>query len=169
MSGRAYAAGPLPPPGWIYDPTTMQTRWWDGARWTEHVLPMAPDQTAVYGFNPRARPASSSANAPAKASLILILIQLLGGLVFVGLTIVFFTTGAQFWQFLYLLNALGWVSIVSTIAAFVLAIIGSVIAVRRPTRKREAVFALVFSSLLIVLMIARMVTAPGQFGPLEWG
>ncbi|WP_426324995.1 DUF2510 domain-containing protein [Microbacterium sp. E-13] len=169
MSGGAYATGPLPPAGWIYDPTTMQTRWWDGARWTEHVLPTAPKETAVYGFNPRARPTSTSANGPAKASLILILIQLLGGLVFVGLTIVFFTMGAQFWGFLYLLNALGWVSIVSTIAAFVLAIIGTVIAVRRPTRKREAVFALVFSSLLILWMVARLVMAPGQFGPLEWG
>lgn len=169
MSGDAYAVGPLPPPGWIYDPTTMQTRWWDGARWTEHVLPTAPTETAVYGFNPRARPTSTSQNGPAKASLILILIQLLAGMAFVGLTVAFFTTGAQFWEFLYLLNALGWVSIVTTTAAFVLAIIGTVIAVRRPTRKREAMFALVFSSLLILLMIARLVASVGPFGTLEWG
>ncbi|MBW9108897.1 hypothetical protein [Microbacterium ureisolvens] len=36
-----------------------------------------------------------------------------------------------------------------------LAIVGTVIAVRRPTRKREAVFALVLTSLAVLWLIAR--------------
>ena len=40
------------------------------------------------------------------------------------------------------------------LSAFVLAIVGLVIAVSRPTKKRESVFALVVSSLLIIGVIA---------------
>ena len=40
------------------------------------------------------------------------------------------------------------------LSAFVLAIVGVVIAVSRPTKKRESVFALVVSSLLITGVIA---------------
>ena len=30
----------MPGPGW-YDDGTGQTRWWDGAAWTQHVAPVA--------------------------------------------------------------------------------------------------------------------------------
>ncbi|HEY1653439.1 MAG TPA: RDD family protein [Acidimicrobiales bacterium] len=37
-----------PPPGWYPDPSGQAgTRWWDGARWTEHVS--APPPPAYYG------------------------------------------------------------------------------------------------------------------------
>lgn len=165
MSGDAYTVGQLPPAGWIYDPSTAQTRWWDGSRWTEHVLPTAPADTAVYGFHPRAR-ALTSANGPAKASLILILIQLLGGFALAGLGFFIGASGGQLWQFIDLLNVVGTLRIFMIVAAFVLAIIGTVIAVQRPTRKREAVFALVFSSLLILWMIVRLVASFATYGTL---
>lgn len=39
LSGEVTMAGALPPPGWLFDPYTSQTRWWNGLAWTEHVLP----------------------------------------------------------------------------------------------------------------------------------
>lgn len=30
-----------PPPGWYNNPEGEGTRWWDGAKWTEHVQPPA--------------------------------------------------------------------------------------------------------------------------------
>ncbi len=103
-------------------------------------------------------------NGPARASLVVILAQLIGGLA-LG---VLFAIGAATASPLVLVTVLVLVPVVGmsmTIAAFVLAIIGLVIAVRRPTRKREAVFALVFTSLTIVLMIVRTL-ALGTYG---WG
>lgn len=168
MSSEIGAAAQLPPAGWIYDPATAQTRWWDGVRWTEHVLP--PESVAgtapVYGFDPRQRPRLPSANGPAKASLILILIQLLGGLALFILGIAAGAASAQWWQFIEILTIISVLSFLMTIAAFVLAIIGTVIAVRRPTRKREAVFALVFTSLTIGWMILRSVVSIVAYGSL---
>jgi hypothetical protein len=71
----------------------------------------------------------SSANGPAKASLALILISLLG-----GVAVYFFVA--------LLFSALG------------LAVVGLVIAVRRPIKKQESVIALVVSVLLIAGVIA---------------
>jgi hypothetical protein len=162
----APAVGALPPPGWIYDPTTMQTRWWDGARWTEHVLPTAPTETAVFGFNGRAPTDPTAVNGPAKASLILILILALGFLAALGLGFAAGAAGMPAWQLADVIAVAGVVEIFLTVAAFVLAIIGTVVAVRRPTRKREAVFALVFSSLLILWTVARIVTSFAVIGTL---
>lgn len=95
---------------------------------------------------PQAPPTSK--NGPAKASLILLLLLVLG-------------VGAVFWflsgQDPAVAAVLGLLNIAMVLAAFILAIIGLVIAVRRPTKKRESVFALVLSSLLMVFTAARLV------------
>ena len=215
-----------PPAGWLLDTTTGQTRWWDGAQWTEHVKPAesrdpevpltraalraaaqessvaredatrtqehtesvagretsgnrvaagaaVPSSTtastggpayvqpsaysppASYrGSQPQpyayARQPLTSKNGPAKASLILILLLVLG----VG-AIVWLLSG----QDPGLALLLGLVNIVMVLAAFVLAIIGLVIAIRRPTKKRESIFGLVVSSLMLIFLVVRLVLA----------
>lgn len=211
-----------PPAGWLLDSTTGQIRWWDGARWTEHVKPAevgeqqvpvtrAMLRTAAQAAAPLAAedPASSyravdptttgaaipptieagiagplstttgsmgsgrsqpdaftvppnyrtaqsyphasrpltSKNGPAKASLILILLLVLG-----VSAIVWFMSG----QDPALAMILGLVNIMMVLAAFALAIIGLVIAVRRPTKKRESIFALVVSSLMLIFLVSRL-------------
>ena len=217
-----------PPAGWLLDATTGQTRWWDGAQWTEHVKPIehgerkapltraalraaaqaqqvsapaersdrftVPSDAAVEertrprpstgeaetpfpqraapvspayiqpaGYAPSAAYNASSAtprtfawqpltskNGPAKASLVLILLLVLG----VG-AVVWFLTG----QDPALAMLLGLVNIAMVLAAFVLAIVGLVMAVRRPTKKRESIFALVVSSLMLIFLVVRLVLA----------
>ena len=213
-----------PPAGWLLDTTTGQTRWWDGAQWTEHVKPTEPhhqevpltraalraaaqessvaredatsaqehagsdanretsgnrvaagaavpssttastrnpayvkpsaygvpasytgSQPAPYSY---ARQPLTSKNGPAKASLILILLLVLG----VG-AIVWLLSG----QDPALALLLGLVNIGMVLAAFVLAIIGLVIAIRRPTKKRESIFGLVVSSLMLIFLVVRLV------------
>ena len=212
-----------PPAGWLLDTTTGQTRWWDGAQWTEHVKPAEPrdpevpltraalraaaqersvarddaarakghadsvanpeaggngveasaavhssttastgspayGQASAYaapasyrGPQPqpysRARQPLTSKNGPAKASLILILLLVLG----VG-AIVWLLSG----QDPALALLLGLVNIGMVLAAFVLAIIGLVIAIRRPTKKRESIFGLVVSSLMLIFLVVRL-------------
>lgn len=213
-----------PPAGWLLDATTGQTRWWDGAQWTEHVKPDEPRDpevpltraalraaaqeqsaaredvaraqehadsvadretsgnrvaagasvpsstiastgnpayvqpstyaaTASYrGSQPQpysyARQPLTSKNGPAKASLILILLLVLG----VG-AIVWLLSG----QDPALALLLGLVNFGMVLAAFVLAIIGLVIAIRRPTKKRESIFGLVVSSLMLIFLVVRLV------------
>lgn len=158
MSGEAPTAGQAPPPGWVYDPSTAQTRWWDGSGWTHHVLPPtpAPAYGATFGSDPKQGAAPSAKNGPAKAALILIVVQLLGSLAIAGLA---FALGPQILQFLWLFGLLSLLWLGMIIAAFVLAIVGMVIAVRRPTRKREAVWALVLTSIGIVWLVARNVAS----------
>ncbi|OIQ81681.1 hypothetical protein GALL_365520 [mine drainage metagenome] len=36
-----YATTGTPPAGWYADPGSSGQRWWDGARWTDHVMPAA--------------------------------------------------------------------------------------------------------------------------------
>lgn len=154
-----WGAGPLPPAGWVYDASTAQTRWWDGARWTAHVLPQeAPGSVPVYGYGAKAKAPVTSENGPAKASLILIVVQLLGGLALGVVAALASAAGAPIWQLAGLLDVLGMIGLFMTIAAFVLAIVGTVIAVRRPTRKREAVFALVYTSISIAWTVWRLVS-----------
>ena len=97
-----------------------------------------------------ARQPLTSKNGPAKASLILILLLVLG----VG-AVVWFISG----QDPALAMLLGFVNIAMVLAAFVLAIVGLVIAVGRPTKKRESIFALAVSSLMLILLVARLVLA----------
>lgn len=158
--GRRVAPA-LPPAGWFHDPSTAQTRWWDGTRWTEHTQ---PTYGPVFGTDPRQRAAPATENGPAKASLILIVIQLLGGIALFGIGLALGATGAQLWQFLGIFAILSVVSFLTWVAAFTLAIVGTVIAVRRPTRKREAVFALVFTSLVMAWFTAQMVVSVATYG-----
>jgi hypothetical protein len=96
-----------------------------------------------------------SKNGPAKASLILILISLLGGV-------------AVFWWLAGAIPALvGLVNLINVailVAALILAIAGLFLAVTRPTKKRESVFALVMSSVLLIgvaVLFALRVVAVG--------
>ncbi|MBW9108896.1 DUF2510 domain-containing protein [Microbacterium ureisolvens] len=52
MTDDAYPNAFAPPPGWLHDPSTAQTRWWDGSRWTDHVLPPRPGYGAVFELIP---------------------------------------------------------------------------------------------------------------------
>ncbi|MBW9120588.1 DUF2510 domain-containing protein [Microbacterium trichothecenolyticum] len=161
MTDDVYAGGHAPPPGWLHDPSTAQTRWWDGSRWTDHVLPPQPGYGAVFGTDPRLGRTLTSKNGPAKASLILILVQLLGGLTVIAIGL---AAGPQVLQYLWLFSILSLLGFLMTIAAFVLAIVGTGIAVRRPTRKREAVFALVLTSLAVSWLIARAAASIATYG-----
>jgi hypothetical protein len=101
--------------------------------------PGSPSNTMRTTFIP-----AESKNGPAKASLILILISLLG-----GVAVFWWLSGAN----PALIGLVNLINVSILLAAFILAIISLVIAVQRPTRKREPVFALVMSSLLIIGMI----------------
>jgi hypothetical protein len=50
-------------PGWYPDGGGAVMRWWDGARWTEHILPSAPSDSVQYGNGP-SRSARASAGPP---------------------------------------------------------------------------------------------------------
>ncbi|MBD3943828.1 DUF2510 domain-containing protein [Microbacterium sp. NEAU-LLC] len=120
----------LPPAGWLRDPAG-QTRWWDGAQWTEHVRP--------------------ARNGPAIASLTLIAVQLLLGSAWFVLGFYAASAGLTSYQWLIMLG--GVLSWLLCISAVVLGVIATVIAVRRPTAKGPAVFALVASSVLLILLL----------------
>jgi len=169
MTDGTSAGGP--PPGWLHDSNTQQTRWWDGTRWTEHVRPAEPvrqpartasgssatgphyGQPQPYGSFSYASAPLTSKNGPAKASLILILLLVLG-----VSAILWFLTGADPVMRL----VFGSLNILMVVAAFILAIIGLVIAIRRPTKKRESVFALVVSSIFLVLIGGTMIVNANQ-------
>jgi hypothetical protein len=128
-------------------------------RMGEYRPPLAP---VTYRPPPGSHVASTRAtyvsisqqNGPAKASLILILISLLG-----GVAVLWFITGAD----PALIGIVNLINGAILLTAFILAVIAVVLAVQRPTKKREAVFALVVSSLLIigtiVVFTARVVAA----------
>ena len=165
MSEGSSAGGP--PPGWLYDSSTQRTRWWDGARWTEHVRPAEPERVTTQS-NPSLPQFSTpqpydsfsfapvpltSKNGPAKASLILILLLVLG-----ISAILWFLTGAN----PALQLVFGVLNFMMVIAAFILAIIGLVIAFRRPTKKRESIFALVVSSLMLMFIVGFTIVTANQ-------
>ncbi len=147
----------MPAPGWLYDPETGRTRWWNGVRWTDHAKPLDPvvrttGEVQAVPPPPSARDAQpTSKNGPARAALVLLLISVLGvaGLVWLA-TGLNPAVGA----------VLGFVQIGVLVAAFVLSIVGLVLAIRRPTRKGEAIFGLVLSAILLGFLAFRIVTAP---------
>jgi hypothetical protein len=146
-----------PAPGWLYDQDTDRTRWWDGSRWTDYARPLDPivrtsaDSGPVPVVAGGAHDPATSKNGPAKAALVLLLISVLG---VVGM--LWLASGMS--PFAAVLLAFAQIGIL--VAAFVLSVIGLVIAVRRPTRKREAVFGLVLSAILLGYLAFRIVTAP---------
>lgn len=175
---------PGPPAGWLLDTTTGQTRWWDGSRWTEHVKPEGPTTRASLRaaaaaqasapepepvpmtfqpsvepprpgpiYNPYAYAAAvplTSKNGYAKAALVLVLLLVLG----VGIIPVLISGGdPTVVLFVSLAN------IVMVLAALVLSIVGLVVAVRRPTKKKESIFGLVASIVLILFAVARVAFA----------
>jgi uncharacterized membrane protein len=115
-------------------------------RMGEYRPPLAP---VVYRPPPGSHVASTRAtyvaieqrNGPARASLILILISLLG-----GVAVFWFLAGAD----PALVGIVNLVNGAILLLAFILAVISVIVAVSRPTKKREPVFALVVSSLLII-------------------
>ena len=115
-------------------------------RMGEYRPPLAP---VTYRPPPGSHVASTRAtyvaieqrNGPARASLILILISLLG-----GVAVFWFLMGAD----PALVGVVNLVNGAILLLAFILAVISVIVAVNRPTKKREPVFALVASSLLIV-------------------
>lgn len=98
--------------------------------------------------------ALTSRNGPAKASLILIAVSLVGA-------------GVLLWLPGHvdrgLLAVVSTLTTAAMIMAFLLAIAGLVLAAQRPTKKRESVFALVVSSLLVIGSVA--VTLVRALGP----
>jgi hypothetical protein len=128
-------------------------------RMGEYRPPLAP---VTYRPPPGAHVASTRAtyvaieqrNGPARASLVLILISLLG-----GVAVLWFISGAD----PALIGIVNLINGAILLTAFLLAVIAVVVSVQRPTRKREPVFALVMSSLLIVgtivVFTARVVAA----------
>ena len=152
MSERL-TAGSVPPPGWLFDDATGQTRWWNGREWTDHTRPLDPivrTGAAPATATTLGDPLTPSKNGPATAALVLALLALL-------------SVAALIWlvpardPFLALAVALAAMTLVA--AAFVLSVIGVVVSIRRPTRKGSAVFALVLSVLLIAFFAFRMLTA----------
>lgn len=120
-----------------------------------HIQPAGYAPSAAYYASSAkpftyARQPLTSKNGPAKASLILILLLVLG-----VSAVVWFFSG----QDPALAMLLGLVNIAMVLAAFVLAIVGLFIAVRRPTKKRESIFALVVSSLMLIFLVVRLVLA----------
>ena len=148
----------MPAPGWLYDAETGQTRWWNGVRWTDHAKPLDPVVRTGTAYTPvtagaeTPHTAPSSKNGPAKASLVLLLLSVLGVAGLVWLATGMNPAAAM---------VLGIAQIGLLVAAFVLAVIGLVIAIRRPTRKREAIFGLVLSAALLGFLAFRIATAPG--------
>lgn len=153
MSDNTRAA--MPPPGWLFDEQTGRTRWWDGVRWTDLARPLdpvvrtGPAYSPVVAASAFAGPAVVSRNGAARAARILVLLSVLG------------VTGVR-WLVSggdpFIGAGLGLLTIAMVLAAFILSVVGLVIAIRRPTRKGEAVFALVGSALLIGFLVYRMVS-----------
>ncbi|WP_425842330.1 DUF4333 domain-containing protein [Microbacterium sp. PA5] len=113
----------------------------------------------AHAYGPAYVPAYSPApltskNGPAKASLILILIQVLG----LGVIPVLLSGLDPM-----VMTLVSLVNVAMVIAAFVLAIVALRIAIRRPTKKRESIFALVVSSLMLVFLAVRLVIAFNTF------
>jgi hypothetical protein len=78
-----------PAPAWLYDDETGQTRWWNGAGWTDHARPLDPvvrtwTEHRPAGTSPAyAQPAPKSTRA--KAWFAVLLIAVVGiGLVVLG-------------------------------------------------------------------------------------
>ena len=61
-----YATTGAPPAGWYTDPGSAGQRWWDGARWTEHVLPASvPTSTGQVAPSPEPVPAPAAVTTSA--------------------------------------------------------------------------------------------------------
>jgi len=149
-----------PAAGWLFDQSSGRLRWWDGERWTDLAQPMAPARyvpapasRAGYASVMSGPVTPTSRNAAAKTSLVLILLAVLG----LG-GVVWFVVGRD----PLLAYALGLVALLMLVAACILGVVGLVTAVRRPTKKREAIFGIVASSALLIFILVRGALAAGS-------
>lgn len=145
------------PAGWMYDSSTKQTRWWDGKGWTDFTPPPAPVSASEHrGYAPaiavhHAAEEVTSRNGAAKASLVFLVLALLGAAAVLWLIT---EPGPRL--------LVGGVVALTLVAAFVLGVIGLVAAIRRPTKKSESIFALVASALLLIGLMAAAATSLNQ-------
>lgn len=152
MSDHTHA-GAMPPPGWIFDPETGRTRWWDGVRWTDLVKPLdpvvrtGPSYTPVSAANAVVFGTPPSGNATAGAALTFAVIGGLGLAIGTWLTA---SLGAT------VTTVLSSATVAVIVTAFILSIVATVIAIRRPTRKGAAITALIVSSLLLSAVAFRI-------------
>jgi hypothetical protein len=141
-----------PPPGWLHDASTGRTRWWDGARWTEHMQ-SAPGSVQGWtsGGGQRRRFVSAripKTNGYARTATVLI------GLVIVGAAAIPLLFGRDNPAMVGLSTL---VSLVLIVTGLVFAIIGTVVAVRRPTKKYEAIVAVVIGGVMLLILIGAII------------
>jgi hypothetical protein len=154
-----------PPAGWRYDSKTGSTRWWDGSAWTDLARPLDPvvrtasmAQTAQMA--PRAmtavtaRPATTtSRNGLANTGLVLLVIA--------GLAIV---AGAWLGPGMAPASAvvLTYAQIGLAAGAFVLSLVGLMVAIARRTGKSGAVIGLLLSAALVGFLLFRLAATGGS-------
>lgn len=144
------------PAGWRYDSKTGDTRWWDGSAWTDLARPLDPVVRTVpaYGSTMTATPAiTTSRNGAANTGLVLLVIA--------GLAIV---AGAWLSPGMAPASAtvLTFAQIALAAGAFVLSLVGLVVAVARGSRKSGAVVGLVLSGIVVGFLVVRLAAVGGS-------
>lgn len=133
----------LPPAGWRYDSKTGDTRWWDGADWTDHSRPLDPvvrTAPARPSTVSPVRASTASRNGAANTGLVLLVIA--------GLAII-----AAMWLGPGMAPASTAVVTFAQFAlaatAFAMSLVGLVVAIVRRTGKSGAVIGLLLSGALV--------------------
>lgn len=151
-----------PPAGWRYDSKTGSTRWWDGARWTDHSRPLDPVVRAMprraeqvsgtlavhHSLMNAAAPTSAPRNAATDSGLVFLVIA--------GLAV---AVGAWLGPGMAPATAtiLGLAQLALAVTALLLSLTGLTVAVVRSTRMTGALVGLVLSALLVAFLVFRFV------------